>query len=425
MDDFTISNLNDSKNEYSALLIGKITPSIMKGIYSIYNEAVKLCKENDEHEKYLMTFQNFLGRITKWNQDIIENETERIVSESGCSYLEDLLTCVHVAQLKVLTCIRVGQKQKKVEIDIPSLSDFIHKIYIDVARKVYKNVYLFEANISSLTRQKYLRELEVIVKESILNVIRANMPMEKILKSYLDETNEEEVCETVEEVKEQLVEQPKEEITPTPESIVQQSLSQDQQGENTEKEMDSRETKTIPDVGGNIKIVKTDNDSDTHSVNSFTQQYEEKQTIPSTHTTSPMHTTSSTPTIIKINNDESPNVTNEVSKEFESLSFKNTDSVKDYDTTQTVTKLDDFNERNINAPKDISTLEEISEKNWEMRRNEYDDPNYDDDSDDEKIQIFDESTPLEIDDLPLSLENSKPIKLNTDDDLLGEIETLV
>lgn len=423
MDDFTISNLNDSKNEYSALLIGKITPSIMKGIYSIYNEAVKLCKENDEHEKYLMTFQNFLGRITKWNQDIIENETERIVSESGCSYLEDLLTCVHVAQLKVLTCIRVGQKQKKVEIDIPSLSDFIHKIYIDVARKVYKNVYLFEANIPSLTRQKYLRELEVIVKDSILNVIRANMPMERILKSYLDETNEEDVCETVEEVKEQLVEQPKEEISTTVENMDQQTLSDEHQRENIEKENVSSDTKTIPELDGNIKIVKSDNDSDTHSVNSFTQQ--DVHTTSTSPVVTPKSVLSTTPTIIKIDNENTSNVSNEVSKEFESLSFKNTDSVKDYDTTQIVTKLDDSTERSINAPKDISTLEEISEKNWEMRRNEYDDPDYEDDSDDEKIQIFDESTPLEIDDLPLSLDNSKPIKLNTDDDLLGEIETLV
>jgi glycosyltransferase involved in cell wall biosynthesis len=47
-------------------------------------------------------------------------------------------------QLKLLTAMRVGQKQKKININIPKLDDFIHKIYVHVARKIYKNVYLFE-----------------------------------------------------------------------------------------------------------------------------------------------------------------------------------------------------------------------------------------------------------------------------------------
>ena len=44
-----------------------------------------------------------------------------------------------------------------------------------------------------------MREWEIIVKESILNVIRESMPIEKILRAYMDETVEEEgVEETIE-----------------------------------------------------------------------------------------------------------------------------------------------------------------------------------------------------------------------------------
>ena len=89
-----------------------------------------MCISNDETEKYLMTFQNFLTRVPKWSQTIIEVETERIINTSRCSYLEDLITCVHIAQLKVLTSIRVSNKQKKIDIDIPKVQDFIHKVYI-------------------------------------------------------------------------------------------------------------------------------------------------------------------------------------------------------------------------------------------------------------------------------------------------------
>ena len=45
---------------------------------------------NDEPEKYLMTFQNFLSRIPKWNNAIIDKEVERILATSTCNYLEDL-----------------------------------------------------------------------------------------------------------------------------------------------------------------------------------------------------------------------------------------------------------------------------------------------------------------------------------------------
>ena len=197
MDDFKLANLSEAQNEYSARLINTIAPFIRQGIQSIFNEAYKLCDENDEREKYLMTFQNFLSRVSKWNNSLVEQETERIVRESKCSYLEDLLTCVHVTQLKVLTSVRVGQKQKKIDLDVPKLSVFIHRVYIEVSRKIYKNVYLYDLKATPLNHQKNMRECELIIKECILNVIRESIPIEKILRSYIDKTTETEV--TVEE----------------------------------------------------------------------------------------------------------------------------------------------------------------------------------------------------------------------------------
>jgi hypothetical protein len=204
MDDFNISTLHESRNEWSARLISILTPLIIDGYKSILEEAIKLCKENNEMEKYLMTFQNFITRVPKWNQTIIENERKRICEKSGCSYLEDLITCVHIIQLKILTVMRVGQKQKKININIPKLDDFIHKVYIHVARKIYKNVYLFELNVSPLQIQKHNRELEMIVQECILNSLRESVPVEAILKAYMDETMEEDV---VEEVKEEYIQE--------------------------------------------------------------------------------------------------------------------------------------------------------------------------------------------------------------------------
>ncbi len=208
MDDFNISTLHESRNEWSARLVSILTPLIIDGYKSILNEAIKLCKENNEMEKYLMTFQNLISRVPKWNSIIIENERKRIIEKSGCSYLEDLITCVHIIQLKILTVMRVGQKQKKIDINIPKLDDFIQNVYIHVARKIYKNVYLFDINVPPLQIQKQNRELELIVQECILNTLRESVPVESILKAYMDETIEEDVIEEIkEEIKEQIIEE--------------------------------------------------------------------------------------------------------------------------------------------------------------------------------------------------------------------------
>ena len=200
MDDYNLNSLQESKNEWVSRLVNILTPYILEGFKSIFTESYKLCMENNEEDKYLMTFQNFISRIPRWNEDLIEKEVQRIQEKSNCSYIEDLITCVHVIQLKALTCIRVGQKQKKIELDIPKLKDFVHKVYINVARKIYTNIYLFELNIAPLQVQKNNRELELIIKECILETVRESIPVENILRSYLEESIEEEALEPIPEV---------------------------------------------------------------------------------------------------------------------------------------------------------------------------------------------------------------------------------
>ena len=200
MDDYNLNTITESKNEWCARLVNILTPCLIEGIKSVFEESFKMCMDNDEEEKYLMTFQNLLNNIPKWSSEIVNIEKERIQTSSCCNYLEDLLTCVHITQLKSLTSSRVGLKQKKVDIDIPNLNSFIHKAYINVARKIYVNVYLFEKDVMPLQIQKNNRELEIIVKECLLNTVRENIPVENILRIYLDETLETDV--QVEETRE-------------------------------------------------------------------------------------------------------------------------------------------------------------------------------------------------------------------------------
>jgi len=235
MDDFTLATLQDSRNEWCSQLINILTPLVIEGCNSIFQESWSLCEENDETEKYLMTFQNFISRVPKWNANVISKEKQRIIERSSCSYIEDLLTCVHVIQLKSLTCIRAGKNQKKININIPKLDDFIHKVYVLVARKLYTNIYLYDKNVSPLQKQKHNREFEIIVQECILNSIRDNMPVEEILRTYLDETQEEDVEETIIDQKIPIEEEVKEE-----EEKVEEEIKKTQE-KNEEKNEDNKE----------------------------------------------------------------------------------------------------------------------------------------------------------------------------------------
>jgi len=268
MDDFSVTSLSESKNEWCARLLNILTPTITQGLKSIFDEAWKLCVDNKETDKYLMTFQNFLTRVPKWNQTIIDNEKARIIETSGCTYLEELVTCVHIIQLKALTCVRVGSKQKKIDIDVPSISDFIHKIYIHVARKIYTNIYLFEKNIAPLQTQKNNREIEITIKECILNAIRDSVPVEHILRAYMDETEEQDVeVKEVEEPLPDIVE--KKEIVPeaTPSekatglASMKETIEEYKETTNFgENKISFADADTVVDVKGNTSVVNAPKD---------------------------------------------------------------------------------------------------------------------------------------------------------------------
>ena len=188
MDDFNINSLQESRNEWTSRLVTILLPCIFNGLKSIFDEAVSLTANENQPDKYLMTFQNLLIQIPKWNNQLINNEVERIINQSQCNYIEDLITCVHIIQLKALTCVRVGQNEKNVDINIPKLSDFIHRTYINTARSIYSNIYLFEQNILPLQIQQNYNKVDTIIKESIIESIRQSMPIDEILRSYLEDT---------------------------------------------------------------------------------------------------------------------------------------------------------------------------------------------------------------------------------------------
>lgn len=390
MDDYNMNVLSEAKNEYSSRLVTILTPLMIEGIKSIFEEATKLCLDNDEEEKYLMTFQNFLSRVPKWNDTIVEEETKRIVTNSRCSYLEDLLTCVHITQLKILTSIRVSQKQKKIDIDIPKLNAFVHKCYIMYARKLYSNVYLFEKDILPLNYQKNMREAELMCQESILNVIRENMPVENILRAYIDETVDEEIIEE------------------TIEKTVDEAVKKAMEEEAIATELAEKDENNITKTEDTVELEKPDLEK-----NKVVEQALKLESSPTESTTTTKEHNIKLTIATPIQNVEEKSKEDVVS----SLKFNDTDSVVNYDTKASPSSNPE--PEKVEAPKTVERLEKISKEANERRKAEEEEDDYDDDE--EKLTIFDDAK-LELDSMDVhSLD--KKLKLEPDP-ILNDIEIL-
>tara|TARA_X000000368_G_scaffold307642_1_gene245664 strand:+ start:3077 stop:4300 length:1224 start_codon:yes stop_codon:yes gene_type:complete len=402
MDDFNISELTESKNEWSIRLINILTPLIHEGINSIFKEAFDLCVENDESDKYLMTFQNFLSRVPKWNNDIVDTETKRIVNKSNCNYLEDLITCVHICHLKILTNMRVGKTQKKIDIDIPKINEFVHKVYIDCARKLYTAIFLFERNIAPLELQKNRKHIDSQIKESICNVIRDSIPVENILRSYMDETTD--LVQL--QVKQEAIDDKKhdkssqedgEDKDKTDDNKSGDDKSDNDKDKDKDTGLDKNSQDKEPDnskfkLNDNIVINTEDNNDNDDNNENDNDNNSEQTKIKS---------------MIKLNNELIKSDQNDLIKSKQDEKPDNNISFNDNDSAIYTNNV----QETITAPKDVNTLEKISNERHEQRKQE--DAAQDEE---DKIQIFDDNISLGISDVH---DIGDPIKLDTLPDLEG------
>ena len=71
-----------------------------------------------------MRFQEQLALIPKWNQEIINEEYERIVEDSKCDWLDELITAIFLSHTKILTAIKTNNKNSKINLKIPKIDHF-------------------------------------------------------------------------------------------------------------------------------------------------------------------------------------------------------------------------------------------------------------------------------------------------------------
>jgi hypothetical protein len=179
--------LVETKNEYTTHLINILTPLIFEGLQSVYKQSLSISNNND----ILKIFQSFLKAIPKWNQVMIDTETNRIINSShSYGWLNDLIKATLKANLIVLMYNPTCKSQAKITPELYQnikTSDFIHKIYIECARELWNNPYLLYHNYPPIEIKRNQRDCMIIIKECIKESLRKLLPVKHILQIYLGE----------------------------------------------------------------------------------------------------------------------------------------------------------------------------------------------------------------------------------------------
>ena len=184
MNNYNTQLLVEAKHEYTNQLILLLKLELYNGIKSMYDAAYQYCIDT-KSKKILKNFQKMLETTPKWSNNKLNIETERIKNVTNCDFLEDLLTAVFVSHVKVLSSIKYKNVAKNLELQIPTLTNFIHKVYIECAREFWKKPFLFDHRLSNIDIQRNIVDSDRVISESIKETIRKLLPVKDILKEYL------------------------------------------------------------------------------------------------------------------------------------------------------------------------------------------------------------------------------------------------
>lgn len=179
------------KQEYTCHLIDLITPCIHDGIQCIYKQAKKDAEENGNREYILAIFQRYLKGVNDWNETYIEKETNRIKIASGTEhYFDDLVRAIVKTHIILLThSNNISSVIAETFFNNLSINQFVHRCYIESARYIHNNIFLFyDDGISPLDIKRNQIIVKKEIENSIIRAIRGILPVRLMLKEFLANT---------------------------------------------------------------------------------------------------------------------------------------------------------------------------------------------------------------------------------------------
>ena len=170
--------LLNNKKDFTLLLINILTPLIYEGFKDMYDDSIKISKDDNT----LVVYQNLLRRIPKWNNNILDKETKRIKSFTNTENILDNL-------IKAVFKSNILLQNNGIDnhfYDNITTNDFIHKCYINCGREIYNYPHLFYTKkVPIIKLKKNQKDCIALIENNIENTIRKMLPMDIILDNFL------------------------------------------------------------------------------------------------------------------------------------------------------------------------------------------------------------------------------------------------
>jgi hypothetical protein len=252
--------LLEAKKEYTEQLVGFLKPALYDEFFVLWRSSV----EKNLAEP-MVQFQEQLENIVDWDEKSIIRKTDLVSKKSGCSYLDDLITTVFVAHMKIMLSVKNQNRKDKYRLQVPTSNRFIHQCMIQCAREFWKAPYLFYQNetenkIKKTQIQMNLRTAEDLIGEAVRSTIRKMLPVKEIVGDVLEYDENGELIVDIEKRKEPSPSSSDDEISPpkTPEQSgngVSTPLKQQETAPSTPTPTQSSNQKIVTKNENNVETI--------------------------------------------------------------------------------------------------------------------------------------------------------------------------
>ena len=172
------SRIGYANQVYTNELVSVLKEPVYNSIMDIYRREANMSQNKNN---ILIEFQKRLKDVPNWNQNIIDENVQK--ASVNCGFLQDLLSAVYFSNVKILSSVKIKKSKKKVHIKLPELDDFIHKIMIELARRVYNNPKLFSIRLHGIDMNNK-ESVYPLIEESICETIIKMLPFQNLLQTY-------------------------------------------------------------------------------------------------------------------------------------------------------------------------------------------------------------------------------------------------
>lgn len=243
-------------------LIDLLVPLLVKIYQHLYDDVVRT--ETQGH-MVLCGFQKALKETVLWNSLQIDKRVDLIMME--IPDLMEVLEAVFMVNAQLWGSVRMGSslEDDDLTLQLPSKSDFVHKLVIKGAEKIYEEPSLFEHRtnrISTFEFRENRKRLTELISGACTYTLEKCFPRGELLKKFLHLENEElkrKVKEVIDDSDDDSVVSAEPSVGESVESDDEgdQTLGPDEQPQQIMCDSDSEDSVDSDDESENVKKIAT------------------------------------------------------------------------------------------------------------------------------------------------------------------------